>query len=287
MQMSSPLTTIQYPSEIKTDSARKNYKQKLLSNHPETLFADLFKTGEICNLILFSDHPSAWHKAIIKHYPSVKREGICNDWKVKIREPQDPDSTVITVNIYKNETVMVQGNLKLFHADNRAIAEAMKHEKALLSDSLSSEQNPQNSSSDLKSTPAETAKTENIPSSLLKSIPILQEHFMKLKTEMVQLRETVLKQQQSHTCAAHTELQQNTDHQSQRLTPLTQQLRTLQTEKDSYQCELTALRLQLQDREQSTLEMRQQLREIQEEREQQNSEIQALKEQVRELLLAR
>ncbi len=266
MQTSSPLTTIQYPSEIKTDSARRNYKQKLLSNNPETLFADLFKTGEICNLIFFSDHPSAWHKAIIKHYPSVKK-GICNGWKVKIREPQDTDSTVITVNIYKNGTVMVQGNLKLFQADYRAIAEAMKHEKALLSESLSSEQNPQNSSSDLKSTPAETAKTENIPSPLLKSIPILQEHFMKLETEMVQLRETVLKQQQSHTCAAHTELQQNTEHQSQRLTALTQQMRTLQTEKDSCQCELTALRLQLQDREQSTLEMRQQLREIQEERE--------------------
>ncbi len=156
---------------------------------------------------------------------------------------------------------MVQGNLKLFQADYRAIAEATKHEKALLSESLSSEQNPQNSSSDLKPTPAETAKTENIPSSLLKSIPILQEHFMKLETEMVQLRETVLKQQQSHTCAAHTDLQQNTEHQSQRLTALTQQMRTLQTEKDSYQCELTALRLQLQDREQSTLEMRQQLRE--------------------------
>ncbi len=283
MQMSSPLTTIQYPSEIKTDSARKTYKQKLLSNNPETLFADLFKTGEICNLIFFSDHPSAWHKAIIKHYPSVKKEGICNGWKVKIREPQDPDGTMITVNIYKNGTVMVQGNLKLFQADYRAIAEATKHEKALLSESLSSEQNPQNSSSDLRPTPAETAKTENIPSSLLKSIPILQEHFMKLEMEMVQLRETVLKQQQSHTCAAHTELQQNTEHQTQRLTALTQQMRTLQTEKDSYQCELTALRLQLQDREQSTLEMRQQLREIQEEREQQNSEIQALKEQLREI----
>ncbi|KAF4110446.1 hypothetical protein G5714_009698 [Onychostoma macrolepis] len=38
---------------------------------------------------------------------------------------------------------MVQGNLKLFQADYRAIAEAMKHEKALLSESLSSEQNPQ------------------------------------------------------------------------------------------------------------------------------------------------
>ncbi|KAL1249381.1 hypothetical protein QQF64_020386 [Cirrhinus molitorella] len=286
IQMSSPLTIIQYPSEIKTESAKKNYKQKLLSNNPETLFADLFKTGEICNLIFFSDHPSAWHKAIIKHYPSVKK-GICNGWKVKIREPQDPDDTMITVNIYKNGTVMVQGNLKIFQADYRAIAEAMKHEKALLSESLSSEQNPQNSSSDLRSTHTETAKTENIPSSLLKSIPILMEHFMKLEMEMLQLRETMLKQQQSHTCAAHTELQQNTEHQTQRLTALTQQMRTLQTEKDSYQCELTSLRLQLQDREQSTLEMRQQLREIQEEREQQNSEIQALKEQMRELLLAR
>ncbi len=57
---------------------------------------------------------------------------------------------------------MVQGNLKLFQADYRAIAEAMKHEKALLSESLSSEQSPQNSSSDLKPTPAETAKTEKI-----------------------------------------------------------------------------------------------------------------------------
>jgi len=175
---------------------------------------------------------------------------------------------------------MVHRNLKLFQADYRAIAEATKHEKALLSESLSSEQNPQNSSSDLRPTPAETAKTENIPSSLLKSIPILQEQFMKLEMEIVQLRETVLKQQQSHTCAAHIT---PAEHRA----PNTQQTRTLQTEKDSYQCELTALRLQLQDREQSTLEMRQQLREIQEEIEQQNSEIQALKEQVRELLLAK
>ncbi len=53
---------------------------------------------------------------------------------------------------------------------------------------------------------------------------------MKLETEMVQLRETVLKQQQSHTCTAHTDLQQNTEHQSQRLTALTQQLRTLHGE---------------------------------------------------------
>ncbi len=190
---------------------------------------------------------------------------------------------MITVNIYKNGTVMVQGNLKLFQADYRAIAEAMKHKKALLSESLSSEQNPQNSISDLRPTPAEM-RISHPPC----SNPSLyfQEHFMKLEMEMVQLRETVLKQQQSHTCEAHTELQQNTEQQTQRLTALTQQMRMLQMEKDNYQCELATLRLQLQDREQSTLE-RQQLREIQEEKEQQNSEIQALKEQLRQLLLAR
>ncbi|XP_067310538.1 mediator of RNA polymerase II transcription subunit 15-like [Pseudorasbora parva] len=285
VQTSAPLP-IQYPSEVTTDSARKSFKQKLLTNSPETLFADRFKTGEICNLIFFSDHPSAWHKAIISHYPSVKKEGICNGWKVKIREAQDPDSTVMTVNIYKNGTVMVQGNLTLFQADFRAIGDTVRHEKALLSERLSSDQNPQTSTSDPRPTSADI--TEKPSSTLLKSIPLLQEHFTKLEMEMVQLRETVLKQQpQSHTCAAHAELQQNTERLTQRLTALTQQTRTLQSEKESYQSELSALRLQLQDREQATLEMRQQLRDIQEEREQQSSELQALREQLRELILAR
>ncbi len=82
MQMSSPLCTdcvaIQYPSDVTTDSARKNYKQKLLKDNPEILFADSFKTGEFCNLIFFTDHPNVWHEAIINHFPSVKKEGICN-----------------------------------------------------------------------------------------------------------------------------------------------------------------------------------------------------------------
>lgn len=281
MQMSSPLCTdcvsIQYPSDVTTDSARKNYKQKLLKDNPETLFADSFKTGDFCNLIFFTDHPNVWHKAIINHYPSVKKEGICNGWKVKIREPCDPDNTVITVNLYKNGTVMVQGNLKTFQTDYSAI---MKREKALLSEYLSSEQNTQSSRPDLKPTPAESPAQD--PSSpLLTSIPVLQEHFTRLEMEMVQLRETVLRQEH------HTELQQNSEYITQRLSALTQQVNSLQTEKDSYQKELATLRLQLQDREHLTLEMRQTLRELQEEREQQHSEIQALKEQVRELLLTR
>ncbi|XP_026110848.1 uncharacterized protein LOC113085048 [Carassius auratus] len=50
----------------------------------------------------------------------------------------------------------------------------------------------------------------------------------------------------------HTQLQLNSDHTTQRLTALTQQVKRLQTEKDSYQKELATLRLQLQDREHLT-----------------------------------
>ncbi|KAK2911454.1 hypothetical protein Q8A67_003587 [Cirrhinus molitorella] len=140
--------------------------------------------------------------------------------------------------------------------------------------------NTQSSSPDLKPTSAENPAQDHSPP-LLKSIPLLQEHFTRL--EMVQLRETILEQEQP-TRAHHTELQQNSDHITQRLSALTKQVKSLQTEKESHQKELATLRFQLQDREHLTLEMRQQLIE---EREQQRSEIQALKEQMRELLQTR
>ncbi len=134
---------------------------------------------------------------------------------MKIKEPCDPDITIITVNIYKNGTVMVQGNLKTFQADYITI---MKQEKTLLPEYLSSEQNTQSSSPDLKPTPAERPAQD--PSSpLLKSIPVLQEHFTRL--EMVQLRETVLKQEHPHRTPAklrahHTDCQPSHQERSQK-----------------------------------------------------------------------
>ncbi len=112
---------------------------------------------------------------------------------------------------------MVQGNLKTFQADYITI---MKQEKTLLPEYLSSEQNTQSSSPDLKPTPAERPAQD--PSSpLLKSIPVLQEHFTRL--EMVQLRETVLKQEH------HTELQQNSEHITQTVSPHTRSVARKET----------------------------------------------------------
>ncbi|KAL7389006.1 hypothetical protein ABVT39_024717 [Epinephelus coioides] len=85
-----------------------------MEEKPETLFADLYKNGEVSNLIFYSGHPSAWHSAIILHHPSAERKGICNGWKLQIKESDDPDTVMTTINIYKTGKIMVQGNLKNF-----------------------------------------------------------------------------------------------------------------------------------------------------------------------------
>ena len=106
-----------YTQDLKNESARKAHKQKILKERPETLFSDCYKNGDTSNLILFTEQPLAWHSAIKTHYPSVKKEGICNGWKLKVKEAEDPDSPMTSVNIYKNGTVMVQGNLRQFELD--------------------------------------------------------------------------------------------------------------------------------------------------------------------------
>jgi len=68
--------------------------------------------------------------AISAHYPSVKKEGICNGWKLKIKEVEDPDTVMTTVNMYKNGTVMVQGNLTQFELDFLLIKERAQQEKS-------------------------------------------------------------------------------------------------------------------------------------------------------------
>ncbi len=125
---------LSYPQDVKNESARKTYKQKILKERPETLFSDTYKTGDVSNLIFLTDQPLAWHSAISAHYPSVKKKGICNGWKLKIKEAEDPDTAMTSVNIYKNGTVMVQGNLKQFEMDFLLIKERAQQEKSTLPD---------------------------------------------------------------------------------------------------------------------------------------------------------
>jgi hypothetical protein len=61
----SVVITILYPLDIKNDKGRKEYKNKVLMENPETLFVDYYKNGNISNLIFHTDHPLAWCSAIL------------------------------------------------------------------------------------------------------------------------------------------------------------------------------------------------------------------------------
>ncbi|MGL5102321.1 MAG: hypothetical protein ACRC6N_07210, partial [Plesiomonas sp.] len=63
----------------------------------------------ITNLLFYTEHTEAWHRALCSHYTHHRKRGICNGRQIIIQE-EDRDSTLLTVNIYHNGTVMFQGS---------------------------------------------------------------------------------------------------------------------------------------------------------------------------------
>ncbi|KAF3855951.1 hypothetical protein F7725_016674 [Dissostichus mawsoni] len=243
-----------YPQEVKNDSARKAYKLKLLKDRPETLFADLYKSGEVSNLIFLTDQPLAWHAAISAHYPSVKKEGICNGWKIKIKEVEDPDTVMTTVNM---------------NGPNR------RNLPPLTTTTPCQRQTPPPLLAALL-----TLRRKPSPDPQLdRAITDLKVKFTELERELVQLRELISQQPaqdtrvQQDSSAISTELtklrqdrdsnrrelstvrtevrelQQDRESHMARLTALTEEVRELREERRSYRRELTALSEELQERE--------------------------------------
>ncbi|MGH0124959.1 UNVERIFIED_CONTAM: hypothetical protein FKN15_020845 [Acipenser sinensis] len=104
---------MQYPEEIKSAQAKKQHKLKVMRDHPECLYADYALTGEQrvkTNLIFYTEQPTAWHTALCNMYSNIKKRGICNGRQISVGEDSDPDSTVFTVNVYHNGTVLIQGS---------------------------------------------------------------------------------------------------------------------------------------------------------------------------------
>ena len=113
---------IEYPPEL-NKKKRKEYKDKVLRERPETLFADL-RSGNISNLIFFTDQPQAWLTAISAHYPDVQERQIDYASQLKCKEVEDPGTVMTTVNVFDTGKVVVQGkNLQLFKRDFLLIKE--------------------------------------------------------------------------------------------------------------------------------------------------------------------
>ncbi|KAF3850426.1 hypothetical protein F7725_012198 [Dissostichus mawsoni] len=236
-----------YPQEVKNDSARKAYKLKLLKDRPETLFADLYKSGEVSNLIFLTDQPLAWHAAISAHYPSVKKEGICNGWKIKIKEVEDPDTVMTTVNM---------------NGPNR------RNLPPLTTTTPCQRQTPP----PLLAAPADPEEKEPTgpepaqDPQLDRAITDLKVKFTELERELVQLRELIsqqpaqdtrVQQDSSAISTELTKLRQDRDSNRRELSTVRTEVRELQQDRESHMARLTALTEEVRElREETELQER-------------------------------
>lgn len=103
---------IQFPENVKSKKERKDFKLKKLMEMPETLTADYKVTAGVkgkCDLIFFTKSPGAWHKVLCDTYKNVKKGGISKGRQLTV-DDDDNNNCKLTINVYHNGTVMIQGS---------------------------------------------------------------------------------------------------------------------------------------------------------------------------------
>ncbi|MGH0114782.1 UNVERIFIED_CONTAM: hypothetical protein FKN15_049656 [Acipenser sinensis] len=129
---------IRYPVEVTSAKAKKLYKNKLIKlmkESPETLIADCSLAGgkrTKTNLLFYTEHPTAWHTALCTAHSNIKLGGICKGRQLRIGDETDPDSTRLSINVFYNGTIMIQGteaSLELIEKDFQALKELAEKEK--------------------------------------------------------------------------------------------------------------------------------------------------------------
>ncbi|KAF3857660.1 hypothetical protein F7725_010861, partial [Dissostichus mawsoni] len=238
-----------YPQEVKNDSARKAYKLKLLKDRPETLFADLYKSGEVSNLIFLTDQPLAWHAAISAHYPSVKKEG---QLKIKIKEVEDPDTVMTTVNMNGPNRRNLPPLTTTTPCQRQTPPPLLAAPLLTLRRRSPPPEPAQDPQLDRAITDLKVKFTE-----LERELPTatqdtrVQQDSSAISTELTKLRQDrdSNRRELSTVRTEVRELQQDRESHMARLTALTEEVRELREERRSYRRELTALSEELQERE--------------------------------------
>ncbi len=262
MTESIPIT---YPYKATNEILKKKHKEKLLKDRPETLYSDLYKNGEVSNIIFYTEDPEAWHSAIRQHYPTVIRKGISNGWKLQVKEEDDSESDVmITANLYKNGTVMIQGNLKKFEKDFLQI----KRKAQLNKTSPNTLKQPENTSISTHQATNEQSRDDSEDISLLHSIiNDMKEKFREMELELVQLREEV------HGAVQQTDPTEKEEDYRKDIAMLKEEIQELKNQKEEYNKQLSVMREELRE-----------LREDRRKTSENGKQLAALKEQLTETI---
>ncbi len=98
-----------YPAEVKSVKDKKRTKEMILKENPEMLLSDYSGPDNNrvrCNLLFFTEHPSSWHTILCSNMTCMRKGGISKGRQLTLEGDND---TKLTVNLYHNGTVMVQG----------------------------------------------------------------------------------------------------------------------------------------------------------------------------------
>ncbi|RXN11504.1 GTPase IMAP family member 8-like protein [Labeo rohita] len=98
-----------YPAEAKSVKEKKRIKETILRENPEILLSDYSGPDNNrvrCNLLFFTEHPSSWRTVLCSNMTCMRKGGISKGRQLTLEGDND---TKLTVNLYHNGTVMVQG----------------------------------------------------------------------------------------------------------------------------------------------------------------------------------
>ncbi|ROL45340.1 hypothetical protein DPX16_3672 [Anabarilius grahami] len=126
-----------YPQRS-SEHSKQLHRHKQIKDHPETLFAD-YDHSSMTNLLFYTENSSLWHTAFCQHFTFTTKRGICKGRQILVFQDAEgnEESRILSLNLYHNGTVMIQGSepaLQAFTADFIPIKQQARLNTSLIQD---------------------------------------------------------------------------------------------------------------------------------------------------------
>ncbi|ROL50466.1 hypothetical protein DPX16_21033 [Anabarilius grahami] len=236
-----------YPTEVKSAKDKKKMKEIILRENPEILLSDYTGPEDNrvrCNLLFFTEHPSVWHTILCSAMTCRRKGGISKGRQLTLEGDND---TKLTVNLYHNGTVMVQGpetslnefqrnfkNLKLEVQKIKKDPEVKRNTEVGLCNTIGTNVNPSSR------TPITNRHVSTPASPKIKA----------LKDNIAELEQDFFLFKEETTNNLHQLLNLNSHHSVQQLQQLCSAVRQLEEDNQELRQELRRVREELVIREQ-------------------------------------
>ena len=263
---------INYPTDVKSTQARKAYKHRFLKENPETLTADYTLTEHkqvLTNLLLHTEHPDSWHRALCARYQRHKKRGICSGRQIVI-ESEETERNALTINVYHNGTVMFQGSeaslgsvqqdfnfiKELAETETQRVTAAGEGERSSSEAQGSGEGGEQTHSPEQSEAQDSTAQHSQLQSTVLQ----LRESLSLQEVELVEIKQLLLA---NPPCSdTSQQLKHQLDLLEDSVLQMRKEVQELQQDRESLRKELTTVREQLLLRDKTVNFLREELQSL-------------------------